>query len=215
MKLKECYQRLELSPDATITEIRQAYKRLVKNWHPDKFEADYPMKAYAEERIKIINAAYDFLCKHLSLKKTQLTSNKDNSSIQPSKNTTFWGNLLQKTTLFKRQLHYSPATIIGFFKNIFYLSGLSQAHTCQTGAVGYRKSQKPLKKKPEHFKASGLKVSGDHEKKPDKFKPIYDLRKHYGPRQKKDIGSISEAASLDKTQTIGSVRRVTPIRPVE
>ena len=57
MRIIDCYHNLELAPTATMAEIRLSYKRLVKKWHPDRFNADSPLKVYAEERLKLINAA--------------------------------------------------------------------------------------------------------------------------------------------------------------
>jgi hypothetical protein len=53
------YEVLGVSPDAPEHEVREAYLALVKRWHPDRF-ATAPERAFeAEERAKIVNAAYD------------------------------------------------------------------------------------------------------------------------------------------------------------
>ncbi|MBW4537800.1 MAG: GUN4 domain-containing protein [Myxacorys chilensis ATA2-1-KO14] len=55
------YQILELEPEATQTEIKQAYRDLILVWHPDRF-CDHPrLQQKAEDKIKQINAAYSFL----------------------------------------------------------------------------------------------------------------------------------------------------------
>lgn len=51
------YQVLGLQPEAGEAEIREAYKRLAKQWHPDV----NPHKAEAEEKFKLINEAYSTL----------------------------------------------------------------------------------------------------------------------------------------------------------
>lgn len=53
------YDILGVKPDASFEEIRQAYKELVKKYHPDKFVGN--AKELAEERIKKINEAYEVL----------------------------------------------------------------------------------------------------------------------------------------------------------
>ena len=52
---------LGLKSDATADEIKQAYRDLVKVWHPDRFAADPRLRAKAEEHLKQINAAYGAL----------------------------------------------------------------------------------------------------------------------------------------------------------
>lgn len=52
------YEKLGLSENATQKEIKDAYKNLVKKYHPDVYQGD---KAYAEKMIKEINGAYDIL----------------------------------------------------------------------------------------------------------------------------------------------------------
>ena len=52
---------LELSSDATEKEIKDAYRLLVKVWHPDRFEGDDAIQEAAEAKLKQINAAYILL----------------------------------------------------------------------------------------------------------------------------------------------------------
>jgi hypothetical protein len=51
------YSILEVSPRAGAEEIREAYKRLARRWHPDRNPGDH----HAEEQIKLINEAYAVL----------------------------------------------------------------------------------------------------------------------------------------------------------
>lgn len=52
---------LGLSPSATLTDARTAFRRLAKTWHPDKFAKD-PLKAKrSEEKMKQVNEAFHFL----------------------------------------------------------------------------------------------------------------------------------------------------------
>jgi hypothetical protein len=57
-------QILGVSIDASHVEIRVAFRRLVKLSHPDKFHSDPNQHADAEERMKRINAAFEFLHKN-------------------------------------------------------------------------------------------------------------------------------------------------------
>jgi curved DNA-binding protein CbpA len=52
---------LDLGSDASEPSIRTAYRLLIKVWHPDRFQNDPKLKQTAEEKLKEINAAYEFL----------------------------------------------------------------------------------------------------------------------------------------------------------
>ena len=59
------YAVLGLSGNATEAEVKQAYKDLVKSWHPDRFsENDERLRCKADERLKEINGAYSHISKH-------------------------------------------------------------------------------------------------------------------------------------------------------
>lgn len=51
-------QALGLESAATESEIKEAYRVLVKVWHPDRFPSDQKLRAAAEEKLKALNAAY-------------------------------------------------------------------------------------------------------------------------------------------------------------
>ena len=53
--MKDPYQVLGVSRDATDEQISKAYKKLAKKYHPDL----NPGNAQAEEKMREINAAYD------------------------------------------------------------------------------------------------------------------------------------------------------------
>jgi WD40 repeat protein len=55
------YQLFNLKPGTSKQELKQAYKRLVKQWHPDRFVNDPISARIAEEKIKVINVAYEIL----------------------------------------------------------------------------------------------------------------------------------------------------------
>jgi hypothetical protein len=69
---EEYFRALNLSPGAGPTEIRRAYRQMVRQWHPDLFKPGSPMQTTAEDITKEINEAYDQLYrkklyrKHLS-----------------------------------------------------------------------------------------------------------------------------------------------------
>lgn len=56
------YEVLGVRQGATETEIKEAYKKLVKKYHPDKYQNN-PLADLAEEKLQEINEAYDTLTK--------------------------------------------------------------------------------------------------------------------------------------------------------
>ena len=61
MDIKRCFEILELAPDASIDEVKQAYKDLVNIWHPDRFPTNPRLKQKAEKKLKEVNQAYETL----------------------------------------------------------------------------------------------------------------------------------------------------------
>lgn len=88
LKINDAYSMLGLKPGASPTEVKQAYRRLVKIWHPDQFS--YPQKKQeAEQKIKQINEAYNKLKSDLSSsahqpsqkKETKIYANRSNAEL--------------------------------------------------------------------------------------------------------------------------------------
>lgn len=55
--MSDPYKVLGVSPDATDSEIKKAYRALVKQYHPDNY-ADNPLADLAADKMKEINEAY-------------------------------------------------------------------------------------------------------------------------------------------------------------
>ena len=68
------YKVLGVSSDATDDEIKQAYRNLVRKYHPDNYASDPDLKQIAEEKMKTVNSAYDEIQK---LRKSGGSSNED------------------------------------------------------------------------------------------------------------------------------------------
>jgi len=60
--MNDPYKVLNVSPDATDAEIKQAYRELARKYHPDNY-AQNPLSDLAEEKMKEINEAYDLIMK--------------------------------------------------------------------------------------------------------------------------------------------------------
>ena len=54
-------QTLGLETNASAAEIESTYLTLVKVWHPDRFQSDPKLKRAAEDQLKEINTAHDYL----------------------------------------------------------------------------------------------------------------------------------------------------------
>ena len=54
-------QTLELPATATAAQIENSYRMLAKVWHPDRFQNDPKLQQQAEDKLKEINAAHEYL----------------------------------------------------------------------------------------------------------------------------------------------------------
>ena len=62
MRLIVGYRKLlNVTENATLSELKSAYRNLMKDWHPDKFTEDTILLQEAEEKSKKIIQAYHFL----------------------------------------------------------------------------------------------------------------------------------------------------------
>jgi len=69
MEIKKSFEILELDPNASVDEAKQAYKDIVNVWHPDRFSHNSRLKEKAEKKLKEVNVAYETVNSFLSSKK--------------------------------------------------------------------------------------------------------------------------------------------------
>lgn len=73
------YEVLGVPQGASDDEIKHAYRELVKKYHPDQY-GDNPLKDLAEEKLKEINEAYDYLMKNNNGSNYKYSENSYNNS---------------------------------------------------------------------------------------------------------------------------------------
>ena len=64
---EQYYANLEIAPGANFEEIKNSYKRLLKRYHPDKYNNDVRSE-HAEQITKKLNEAYNYFKKKLRSK---------------------------------------------------------------------------------------------------------------------------------------------------
>lgn len=58
--MRDPYEVLEINRNASMEEIKRAYRNLSKKYHPDRY-SDNPLRELAEEKMREINDAYNYL----------------------------------------------------------------------------------------------------------------------------------------------------------
>lgn len=85
------YEVLGVKPGASQEEIKVAYRKLVKQYHPDQY-GDNPLKNLAQEKLTEINKAYDMLKNGGgSTGNNYSSSNNYNSSYNSNTNSSYSG----------------------------------------------------------------------------------------------------------------------------
>lgn len=87
------YDVLGIKPGASQDEIKSAYRKLIKQYHPDKF-IDNPLKNLAEEKMIEINEAYDALTKN---------SGNNNYNYSSSNNSSNYNNTASSNSSYEFQ----------------------------------------------------------------------------------------------------------------
>ena len=89
--MKDSYEILGISRDATDDEVKAAYRDLARKYHPDNFDDDNPLKDLAKDKMQEINAAYDDITK--SREKAKKNSSGEQRSYTGGGSTGFYADV--------------------------------------------------------------------------------------------------------------------------
>lgn len=82
MEIARCFEILGIDDTASLGEIKQAYRDMVKVWHPDRFSKDPRLQKKAERAMKDVNIAYDTLMSHYSIDRSY-TAEQEYTNTEP------------------------------------------------------------------------------------------------------------------------------------
>ena len=151
MDFQRCCDVLDLTPPVAMTDLKESYKDLVQVWHPDRFAHNPRLRLRAEEKIKMINLAYETLDRFLSQQQSRqqagstspTTSSKTTANpIHPNTGGFYgWGD---RISLKNKALIYGvlvlPATWIGLLV-MFLLASMLAAYPVMImvllGSIGF------------------------------------------------------------------------------
>lgn len=118
--MKDPYEVLGIDKGATQDEIKKAYRKLAKKYHPDNY-ANNPLSDLAEEKFKEINEAYEALC-------GQGSANYNSSGGWGKSNSSGAGNFAQVRNLINLNRVDEAEHLLDAMQNSsaewFYLKGL-------------------------------------------------------------------------------------------
>ena len=94
--MKDAYSILGVPYGASDEEVKNAYRNLVRRYHPDNYDDNNPLKELAKEKMQEINAAYDEIQRDrtagsstASESTSESSSNSGSSSYSYSSNSTY------------------------------------------------------------------------------------------------------------------------------
>ncbi len=98
--MKDPYEVLGVSPNATDEEIKKAYRALARKYHPDKYK-DSDLADVASEKMKEVNAAYDQI-KEMRANGGSRSTGSGSSNYQSSSNTSSSSDYGANTETFRQ-----------------------------------------------------------------------------------------------------------------
>lgn len=79
------HEKLEIQTNASMAEIKQAYRKMAMRYHPDRHPQGGELQQQAEEKFKIIQEAYDILSKNQGLEPSPAPSPRSTRKPNPKK----------------------------------------------------------------------------------------------------------------------------------
>lgn len=107
---KNYYDILEVNKNASPEIIEKAYKTLVKKYHPDL--QDNNLKAEYEEKIELINEAFEVLSDSEKRKNYDLNLKQTEFSVED------YNNLINENLKLKNEINYLKNNLINYKNNI-------------------------------------------------------------------------------------------------
>lgn len=107
---KNYYDILEVNKNASPEIIEKAYKTLVKKYHPDL--QDNNLKNEYEEKIKLINEAFEVLSNSEKRKNYDLNLKQTEFSVED------YNNLINENLKLKNEINYLKNNLINYKNNI-------------------------------------------------------------------------------------------------
>ena len=107
---KNYYDILEVNKNASPEIIEKAYRTLVKKYHPDL--QDNNLKAEYEEKIKLINEAFEVLSNSEKRKNYDLNLKQTEFSVED------YNNLINENLKLKNEINYLKNNLINYKNNI-------------------------------------------------------------------------------------------------
>jgi len=108
--VKNPYEVLQIREGATVEEIKIAYKKLVKKYHPDQY-INNPLSDLAEEKLKEVNEAYDNILnkgRDYEHKKTYNDFNNNSNDLNIVRNLINQKNYSEALKLLEKSKDNSP-----------------------------------------------------------------------------------------------------------
>lgn len=120
--MEKYYKILDINTNATEQDVKQAYRDLVKVWHPDRFTHDPKLRKKAEEKLKEINVAYQKIIDHLNNPYKHQQSYQYQKTEKQTTQSTQKQNYNESKTRYTSNTQYvKPSKWLHFAKNFYII----------------------------------------------------------------------------------------------
>ncbi|MDM8525871.1 tetratricopeptide repeat protein [Desulfococcaceae bacterium HSG8] len=114
MNIRRCFEILEIELGASLEEVKKAHRDMVFIWHPDRISSNkHRLKQKAGEKMKAINAAYEyiisFLCENGNLWQVATRESDDDKAEKPASYQPYPGDYSEAANYFRLGIAYGEA----------------------------------------------------------------------------------------------------------